>query len=1698
MNPQLDRLIETLYAQFLAYDRELLSLSERAPALFMAGDWDARFADDQHRVRLYGQSLDASAAAAREVLGSASEDHETWTRSRRRFQERYGDRLATTYFTSVMRRVFDPLGAWVEFEDDGIDLELVDPERIVRWYPVDDPADLGDAILAGLADSVFSASRSPDVRMDADLLVDVLRAQLPRGRRIRGLELLAMPFFRGYGAYLVGCFRTTAEPVPVVVGLTRSADGVNIDAVVAGFRAARSFLLSSTRSAFIVQTRRYRELYSFLQRLFPNENAGAILEVFGFTQPAKIALLRQLRRRLGQGEQLDYIGTGSVSLVFGLERFPLIFKVLRHDVVDRAEAIDNFTKVRTIDRLGQVLGSLDYRNVAFPKSSLSADLLDRLIENQPQDVILGETDVVFRRALAVRRIIPVPERLKSASPRETERVLLEVGWNIKHLAAMGLLPLTMGLEHFGLTTWNRVVYLNNASLFDLRRFRFSDTDEASGDDGQLTASPQAFERELDIPDEHRDLFRAVHGDLFLPAFWEEQQRAILADRKPVVFPYASRCRLESARFRRSVWDELLRASDTARAHRIHLVLDRLAIVDVELTGLSFLRLEVRNPRARVLVLEPIGPEIIAQLHQQLQDVTFDILQSKSEVIEASGQWTPGIHGKLKALVQVRNYDYVIGYVNETFDAEFFRLARLKGFLLLSTGTHNIDVAAATATHTVVTNAPGPTTTTVAEQNIGLILDAVFCRVLGGRTAPVRPAHECVSTAMLAQLMWLSLLRKTLRLDDMYAFGASELYVRTGVSDRATVYHDQVGQNLEAGIRRSVGVIGLDDTGLALVELAVAHEVSTIYLHDDEYRALAPARARRIEAMVDLVQAISPTAGLSIEVVPVPLAELRDRADYLFETRPDAPDASPREGQIAIHAGRLVVGELSSVESGAPGALVLGIQGLGRIGEAVAQRALVLGFDVLVHQRDPDRPRYRDKRDRLRRLAEHCGRWSGHRPTVTFTEDKGAFFRGSNVVTTLSATTPETFGWVDAAGLAQLASEAPNDLRVIVSAGKGLVDEEALIAFLRRHPDAEARLDVLIGEHEGRSYLQLVDEGGVPLDNVRISGHTAAAVREVRRLKVLKALGNLRRLIDGHIPPNIVNETSGRGGAQRTVEIEGLKFLRIEASSPVARVLVIEPLTPPLLLQLQKQFADVSFDVLLAESELVETDGHWRPGINAHLNAIVAGQSYDYCLGYCNAEFDAAFFEAARLKGLVLFATATHHIDLEAATASGTVVTHSPGFTTVAVTEQNICMAMEALYGRHVQSYPSTEVTALHQVDSLTPQTARAVAQILWFMLLRRALRLDAMYEFGAGGKYVRTGVRGDATVYHDQLGQHRDAGIDHSVGILGLDEVGVHLVELAMAHELKTIYLLQEEYERLASRDRARLARLSAVLAEVSTTEGFAVELRGVEREVLLEKATYLIKTPAAYRNPSTNEMKSRSAITVEADAIYVNDLRALERSFIGLTFGVQGLGRIGEAVAQRALTLGSTVVICQRDPDRPRYREKRARLQRLARDRAEAMQRTIDVTYVDKEALFRKSNVVTTLASTTSSTRSWVDRAALEMFGTEAPGPVRIFVNAGKGLLDETVLAPYLQDHPEVEVRLDVLSDEQKGGAAQRFTDGEGRPLRNVKVAGHTAAAVPQLRRLKIFNALDDLRELIDGRRPKKVVNPDVLDGVGEGTVGR
>ncbi len=172
--------------------------------------------------------------------------------------------------------------------------------------------------------------------------------------------------------------------------------------------------------------------------------------------------------------------------------------------------------------------------------------------------------------------------------------------------------------------------------------------------------------------------------------------------------------------------------------------------------------------------------------------------------------------------------------------------------------------------------------------------------------------------------------------------------------------------------------------------------------------------------------------------------------------------------------------------------VLGIVGLGRIGQAVARRAAGFGMTVVYHNPKPAPP------ERERALGVR------YRPF----DDLLAEADFVSVHAPLSQATWHLFG---AEQFRRMKSGA-----VLVNTARGpLVDEAALAAALRRGELFAAGLDVF--EREPEVEVALLD-----LDNVTLLPHLGSATVQTRTAMGMLAVANLVAALEGRRPPNLVN------------------------------------------------------------------------------------------------------------------------------------------------------------------------------------------------------------------------------------------------------------------------------------------------------------------------------------------------------------------------------------------------------------------------------------------------------------------------------------------------------------------------------------------------------------------------------------------------
>ncbi|SJZ43304.1 Lactate dehydrogenase [Enhydrobacter aerosaccus] len=174
---------------------------------------------------------------------------------------------------------------------------------------------------------------------------------------------------------------------------------------------------------------------------------------------------------------------------------------------------------------------------------------------------------------------------------------------------------------------------------------------------------------------------------------------------------------------------------------------------------------------------------------------------------------------------------------------------------------------------------------------------------------------------------------------------------------------------------------------------------------------------------------------------------------------------------------------------------LGILGMGRIGQAVADRARA--FRMTIHY---------NNRSRLPPDLEKG---------AIFHADADEMLAHCDFLSINAPLTPATRKWVNAERIARL----PRGAVVVNTARGGVVDDEALIAALKTGHLAAAGLDVFDGEPR-------IHQGYYTLENAFLLPHMGSATVETRNAMGFKALDNLEAyLLRGQTPPDLVRVSS---------------------------------------------------------------------------------------------------------------------------------------------------------------------------------------------------------------------------------------------------------------------------------------------------------------------------------------------------------------------------------------------------------------------------------------------------------------------------------------------------------------------------------------------------------------------------------------------
>lgn len=414
-----------------------------------------------------------------------------------------------------------------------------------------------------------------DLSGDVNLVYAAVAAHLsgvPQREVNFQIQVLASPFYRNKGAYIIGKAINGQHEYPFAIPVLHDSHGkLYLDTILLDpWRI--SILFSLSRAYFMVDMEVPSAYVHFLQSIMPSKPRSEIYTMLGLGKQGKTMFFRDLIYHLHHSEDNFIIAPGIrglVMLVFTLPSYPYVFKIIK-DVfgssknMDRATVKKKYMMVKQVDRVGRMADTLEFSNVAFPKNRFDAELLEEMQALAPNSLEMDGDDLIIKHLYIERRMEPLNIHLdkmeKTGNQEGMTHAIKEYGNAIRELAQANIFPGDMLWKNFGMTRYGRVVFYDYDEIEYMTDTNFRAMPvapdyetEMSGEVwysvGQHDVFPEEFATFLLASPNIRQTFMQYHKDLLSPKFWQMAQEKIRAGHVEDFFPYP-----ESLRFQRVLPD----------------------------------------------------------------------------------------------------------------------------------------------------------------------------------------------------------------------------------------------------------------------------------------------------------------------------------------------------------------------------------------------------------------------------------------------------------------------------------------------------------------------------------------------------------------------------------------------------------------------------------------------------------------------------------------------------------------------------------------------------------------------------------------------------------------------------------------------------------------------------------------------------------------------------------------------------------------------------------------------------------------------------------------------------------------------------------------------------------------------------------------------------------------------------------------
>ena len=572
MFPQLTdpRAVDIAQAMLEGFNRHYRLFREttrEAQARFEAADWHGQQRAQRERIEFYDLRVNEASERLTREFAAPTLPADVWQQVKLHYigllTNHHQPELAETFFNSVTTKLLHRS----YFRNDFI---FVRPAVSTEYIENDEPTaaptyrayyptreTLRETLLR-IVDNFQLRREFEDLDRDIDAVLGALNKQLGDWRlRINfQIQVLSSLFYRNKGAYLVGKiingFNETPFALPIVHG---EHSGLVIDAALFG-EDELLLIFSFARAYFMVDMQIPSAYVQFLRSMMPKKPRAEIYNAIGLQKHGKNLFYRDFLYHLRHSSDKFRVAPGikgMVMLVFDLPSFPYVFKVIKDYYpppkdTTREQIMGKYLLVKTHDRVGRMADTLEYTNVAFPRTRFD-DALVAELKQLCASVFEEDGDALVIRHLYIeRRMIPLNIYLHDATREQIEHAVIEYGNAIKDLVAANIFPGDMLWKNFGVTRHGKVVFYDYDEIEYITDCNFrrvptprTEEEEMSGEVwyhvGPKDVFPETFAPFLLGNEAVREVFMKHHADLLDAAFWQGHKERIAAGHVHDVFPY---------------------------------------------------------------------------------------------------------------------------------------------------------------------------------------------------------------------------------------------------------------------------------------------------------------------------------------------------------------------------------------------------------------------------------------------------------------------------------------------------------------------------------------------------------------------------------------------------------------------------------------------------------------------------------------------------------------------------------------------------------------------------------------------------------------------------------------------------------------------------------------------------------------------------------------------------------------------------------------------------------------------------------------------------------------------------------------------------------------------------------------------------------------------------------------------------------